>query len=183
MAKRAAAEKPNKSEEIRKLIKTGAKPAEIQATLAQRGIKVSISMIYNVKSKMRARRSAKKIGKRRAAANNSAPPTDIKTLAQFIKAVLSLVGFFGCGAVWHRERASNAERHLRHSSVILDAFWARSRFGVAPIRGSSYFFFAQMAPGDAAHSPRIRFIRNASITFLQFSREATLMPKKRRTRA
>jgi len=91
MPKRAA-DKPNKSEEIRKLIKTGAKPAEIQATLAKSGIKVSISMIYNVKSKMRARRTARKIGARRAAANSSASPTDIKPLARFIMAVHDLGG-------------------------------------------------------------------------------------------
>jgi phosphohistidine phosphatase SixA len=92
MAKRAKGEKPNKSEEIRQLIKTGAKPAEIQATLAQRGIKVSMPMVYTVRSKMRARRTARKIGQRRAAANSGAPPTDIKTLARFIRAVQDVGG-------------------------------------------------------------------------------------------
>jgi hypothetical protein len=92
MPKRAAAKKTNKSEEIRKLIKTGAKPAEVQAKLAERGINVSLPMVYTVRSKMRARRTARKIGRRRAAANSSAPPTDIKTLARFIRAVQDLGG-------------------------------------------------------------------------------------------
>jgi hypothetical protein len=92
MAKRAAGEKPNKSEEIRKLIKTGAKPAEVQTTLAKRGIKVSTGMVYTVRSKMRARKSARKIGQRRAAVDSSAPPTDIKTLARFIQAVQEVGG-------------------------------------------------------------------------------------------
>jgi arginine repressor len=92
MAKRASAKKTNKSQEIRKLIKSGAKPAEVQATLAQRGIKVSTATVYNVRAKMRARRSAKKIGQRRAAVNSSAPPTDIKTLARFIRAVQDVGG-------------------------------------------------------------------------------------------
>jgi hypothetical protein len=92
MARRGRGGKPNKSEEIRNLIKTGAKPAEIQATLADRGIKVSTSMIYNVKSQMRARRKARKIGRRRAAADSSAAPTDIKSLARFIRAVHDVGG-------------------------------------------------------------------------------------------
>jgi hypothetical protein len=92
MVKRAKGEKPNKSEEIRKLIKTGAKPAEVQAKLAERGIKVSMPMIYTVRSKMRAQRTARKIGQRRAAANSSASPTDIKSLARFIMAVHDLGG-------------------------------------------------------------------------------------------
>jgi hypothetical protein len=92
MVKRAKGEKPNKSEEIRKLIKTGAKPAEVQAKLAERGIKVSMPMIYTVRSKMRAKRTARKIGQRRAAINSSAPPTDIKTLARFIQAVQTVGG-------------------------------------------------------------------------------------------
>jgi hypothetical protein len=91
MAKRAA-DKPNKSEEIRKLIKTGAKPAEVQTALAQRGIKVSTAMVYTVRSKMRARKSARKIGRRRATENSSAPPTNIRTLARFIRAVQDLGG-------------------------------------------------------------------------------------------
>ena len=49
-------------------------------------------MIYNVKSQMRARRTARKIGRRRAAANSSAAPTDIKTLARFIRAVHDVGG-------------------------------------------------------------------------------------------
>ena len=92
MPKRAAGEKPNKSEEIRKLIKSGAKPAEVQAKLAERGVKASMPMIYNVRSKMRSRRTARKIGKRRTASNSNAPPTDIKTLAQFIRAVQDVGG-------------------------------------------------------------------------------------------
>jgi hypothetical protein len=80
------------TEGIGKAFSTGAKPTEVQVTLAQRGIKVSISMIYNVRSKMRARRSARKIGQRRAAVNSSAPPTDIKTLARFIRAVQDVGG-------------------------------------------------------------------------------------------
>ena len=92
MPKRAAAAKTNKSEEIRKLIKTGAKPAEVQAKLAERGITVSMPMVYTVRSKMRARRAARKIGQRRAAINSSAPPTDIKSLARFISAVQDLGG-------------------------------------------------------------------------------------------
>ena len=92
MAKRAG-HKPNKSEEIRKLIKSGVtKPLEIQAKLADRGIKVSPQMVSTIKSKMRARRSARKIGRRRAAANSSGPPTDIKTLARLIRAVQDLGG-------------------------------------------------------------------------------------------
>jgi hypothetical protein len=92
MARRGRGGKPNKSEEIRNLIKTGAKPGDIQSTLAARGINVSTSMIYNVKSQMRARRTAKRIGRRRAAANSSAAPTDIKTLARFIHAVQNVGG-------------------------------------------------------------------------------------------
>ncbi|HJS08431.1 MAG TPA: hypothetical protein VJ809_12255 [Pirellulales bacterium] len=64
----------------------------MQAKLAERGIKVSLPMVYTVRSKMRARRSARKIGARRAAANSSAPPTDIKTLARFIQAVQDVGG-------------------------------------------------------------------------------------------
>ena len=64
MAKRTA-RRLNKSEEIRKLVKGGAKPMEIQAKLAERGIKVSTPMIYTVRSKMKARRSARKISRRR----------------------------------------------------------------------------------------------------------------------
>jgi len=93
MAKRASRQKPNKSEEIRTLIKSGlTKPTEVQAKLAERGIKVSAQMVSTIKSKMSARRSARKIGRRRAAANSSAPPTDIKTLARFIRAVHDVGG-------------------------------------------------------------------------------------------
>jgi hypothetical protein len=99
MARRGRGGKPNKSEEIRNLIKTGAKPVEIQAALAGRGIKVSTSMIYNVKSQMRARRTAKQIGRRRAAANSSAAPTDIKSLARFIHAVHEVGGIDAAGRI------------------------------------------------------------------------------------
>jgi hypothetical protein len=99
MARRGKGGKSSKSEEIRNLIKTGAKPAEIQAALAGRGINVSTSMIYNVKSQMRARRKAKKIRRRRAAANSSAEPTDIKTLARFIRAVHDMGGIDAAGRI------------------------------------------------------------------------------------
>jgi hypothetical protein len=99
MARRGRAGKPNKSEEIRNLIKTGAKPTEIQQALAGRGIDVSTSMIYNVKSQMRARRKARKIGRRRAAANSSAAPTDIKTLARFIRSVHDVGGIDAAGRI------------------------------------------------------------------------------------
>jgi len=99
MAKRGRGGKPNKSEEIRNLIKTGAKPGDIQSALAARGIDVSTSMIYNVKSQMRARRTAKKIGRRRAAADSSAAPTDIKTLARFIRAVHDVGGVGAAGRI------------------------------------------------------------------------------------
>jgi hypothetical protein len=49
-------------------------------------------MVYTVRSKMRARRAARKIGRRRAAANSTAPPTDIKTLARFIQSVQGVGG-------------------------------------------------------------------------------------------
>ncbi len=94
MAKQSArGPKGHKSEEIRKLIKSGmTKPADIQAKLAERGIQVSIQMIYTVKARMSARRSANKIGRRRAEANSSAPPTDIRTLSRFIRAVHEVGG-------------------------------------------------------------------------------------------
>ena len=91
MAKRTD-HRTNKSEEIRKLVKGGAKPMEIQAKLAERGIKVSTPMIYTVRSKMKARRSAHKISRRRAAANSNGPLTDIRTLARFIRAVHDVGG-------------------------------------------------------------------------------------------
>ena len=49
-------------------------------------------MVSTVKSKMSARRSARKIGRRRASVNGAAPATDIKTLARFILAVHDLGG-------------------------------------------------------------------------------------------
>ena len=56
-------------------------------------------MIYNVKSKMCARKSARKIGMRRAAANSGAPPTDIRTLARFIRAVHDVGGIDAAGKI------------------------------------------------------------------------------------
>ena len=98
MAKKSAADKSiNKSEEIRNTIRSGVKkPKEVQAKLAERGIKVSTQMISTVKGNMSARRKARKIGRARAAvnaaANNGAPPTDIKSLARFIRAVHDVGG-------------------------------------------------------------------------------------------
>jgi nitric oxide synthase oxygenase domain/subunit len=89
-----------KSEEIRKLIDSGVdKPADIQARLAERGIQVSTQMVYTVKARMAARRSARKIGRQRAAANHSAPPTDIKTLARFIQSVTDVGGVAGARSI------------------------------------------------------------------------------------
>ncbi len=64
MAKKSGAnQRHNKSEEIRKTIKSGVtKPSEVQAKLAERGIQVSTQMVSTVKSKMVARRSARRIG-------------------------------------------------------------------------------------------------------------------------
>ena len=92
MAKKPiAGQKSNKSEEIRQVLKSGIhKPTEVQAKLAERGIDVSPQMVSTIKSKMSARRSARKIGLRRASANGSI--TDIKTLARFILAVHNLGG-------------------------------------------------------------------------------------------
>jgi hypothetical protein len=94
MAKKSGAnQRHNKSEEIRKVIKSGVtKPSEVQAKLAERGIQVSPQMVSTVKSKMVARRSARRIGERRASANASAPPTNIKLLARFIRAVEGIGG-------------------------------------------------------------------------------------------
>jgi hypothetical protein len=94
MAKKKTPEqKRTKTEEIRQVLKSGIhKPTEVQATLAGRGIEVSPQMVSTVKSKMSARRSARKIGRRRASANGAAPATDIKTLARFILAVHDLGG-------------------------------------------------------------------------------------------
>jgi hypothetical protein len=68
------------------------KATEIQARLAERGIRVSTPMIYTVKARMAARRTARKVGRPRAAANGSASPTDIKTLARFIRSVQEVGG-------------------------------------------------------------------------------------------
>jgi hypothetical protein len=94
MAKKSGAnQRHNKSEEIRKTIRSGVtKPTEVQAKLAERGIQVSPQMVSTVKSKMVARRSARRIGARRASANSSAPPTNIKLLARFIRAVEGVGG-------------------------------------------------------------------------------------------
>lgn len=94
MAKKRAADSTiNKSEEIRNTVRSGVKkPKEIQAKLAERGIQVSTQMISTVKGNMTARRRARKIGRRRAAENNGAPPTNIKTLARFIGAVRDVGG-------------------------------------------------------------------------------------------
>jgi hypothetical protein len=94
MAKKpAAGQKANKSEEIRQLLRSGVhKPTEVVAKLAERGITVSAQMVSTIKSKMSARRSARKIGRRRASANSNAPATDVKTLAKFILAVHNLGG-------------------------------------------------------------------------------------------
>ena len=67
-------------------------PKEVQATLAARGIQVSPQMVSTVKNKVAARRSARKIGRHRLEVNQSAAPTDIKTLARFIRAVHDLGG-------------------------------------------------------------------------------------------
>jgi hypothetical protein len=83
----------NKSEEIRLLLKSGVtSPKEVQAALAARGIQVSPQMVSTIKNKVSARRSARKIGRQRMAVNHSSPPTDIKTLARFIRAVHDLGG-------------------------------------------------------------------------------------------
>jgi hypothetical protein len=82
-----------KSEEIRKLLGSGvSKATEIQARLAERGIKVSTPMIYTVKARMAARRTGRKVGRPRATANGSAPSTDIKSLARFIRSVQDMGG-------------------------------------------------------------------------------------------
>lgn len=92
MAKRAG-RKGEKSEAIREMIRSGVKtPADVKAKLAERGIPVSTQMIYTVKARMSARRSARKISRQREAVNSSAPPTDIRTLARFIRAVHEVGG-------------------------------------------------------------------------------------------
>ncbi len=93
MAKKKSASGVNKSEEIRLLLKSGVtSPKEVQAALAARGIQVSPQMVSTVKNKVTARRSARKIGRNRLAVNQNAAPTDIKTLARFIRAVHDLGG-------------------------------------------------------------------------------------------
>lgn len=101
MAKRRGP-RGEKSEAIRELIRSGVdKPADVKAQLADRGIQVSTQMVYTVKARMAARKSARKIGRRREAAFNaqaesgaqaSAPTTNIKTLARFIRAVHDVGG-------------------------------------------------------------------------------------------
>jgi hypothetical protein len=92
MARRAAGD-VNKSEEIRKLIKSGMrKPAQVQAALAERGIKVSRQMVSTIKSNMRGRKSARRNGRRPAEASVSAPSNDVRTLARFIRGVHDIGG-------------------------------------------------------------------------------------------
>jgi hypothetical protein len=89
-----------KTEEIRKLIGSGvSKATEIQARLAERGIKVSTPMIYTVKARMAARRTGPKIGGPRAAANGSTSPTDIKSLARFIRSVQEVGGIESANSI------------------------------------------------------------------------------------
>jgi hypothetical protein len=100
MPRRARGRRGLKSEEIRKLIGSGvSKATEIQARLAERGIRVSTPMIYTVKARMAARRTAGKIGRPRAAANGSAAPTDIKSLARFIRSVQEVGGVAGARSI------------------------------------------------------------------------------------
>jgi hypothetical protein len=100
MAKRATAEKINKSEEIRQLVKSGTKkPADVVAKLAERGISVSTAMVYNVKNAMKARRKAHRIGRQRATADGSAPATDIRLLARFIRATQDVGGIKAARAI------------------------------------------------------------------------------------
>ena len=81
-----------KSEEIRKLIGSGISNAtEIQARLAERGIKVSTPMIYTVKARIAAGRTGK-ASRPRATANGSGSPTDIKSLARIIRSVQDVGG-------------------------------------------------------------------------------------------
>lgn len=92
MAKRAG-RKGQKSEAIREMIKGGVKkPADIKAKLAERGIQVSTQMVYTVKARMSARRSARKISRQREVADSSGPPTNIRTLARFIRSVHEVGG-------------------------------------------------------------------------------------------
>jgi hypothetical protein len=99
MAKRrGSASGVNKSEEIRKTIESGIdRPKEVQATLAERGIKVSSQMVSTIKSKMFAKsRSPGRRGRRRkggrVAPTNGAPASNIKSLVRFIRAVHEVGG-------------------------------------------------------------------------------------------
>jgi hypothetical protein len=97
MAKRRGP-KGEKSEAIRQMIRSGVdKPADVQARLAARGIKVSIQMVYTVKGRMSAGKAARRIGRRREAAAagavaESVPMTNVKTLARFIRSVHDVGG-------------------------------------------------------------------------------------------
>ena len=92
MAKRRG-RRGEKSEAIRETIRSGVKkPADVQAKLAERGIQVSTQMVYTVKARMSAQRSARKISRQREAVNSSGPPTDIKSLARFIRSVHEVGG-------------------------------------------------------------------------------------------
>jgi hypothetical protein len=96
MAKRGAARSDvNKSEEIRNTVRSGIRrPKEVQAKLAERGIQVSRQMISTIKSKMFARRKARKIESRRAADSNTNGTTamDLRTLTRFIRSVHDVGG-------------------------------------------------------------------------------------------
>jgi hypothetical protein len=92
MAKRRG-RRGEKSEAIREMLRSGVKkPADVKARLAERGIQVSTQMVYTVKARMSARRSARKISRQREAVNSSGPPTNIKTLARFIRSVQEVGG-------------------------------------------------------------------------------------------
>jgi hypothetical protein len=98
MAKRrGSASGVNKSQEIRDTIESGIeRPKDIQATLAERGIKVSSQMVSTVKSKMFAKSGRGRRGRRRkggrVAATNGAPASNIKSLVRFIRAVHEVGG-------------------------------------------------------------------------------------------
>lgn len=92
MAKRAG-RKGQKSEAIREMVRSGVKkPADIQAKLGERGIQVSTQMVYTVKARMSAQRSARKISRHREEVNSSGPPTNIRSLARFIRSVREVGG-------------------------------------------------------------------------------------------
>jgi hypothetical protein len=94
MANRGAAgSEVNKSEEIRNTVRSGIRrPKDIQAKLAERGIQVSRQMISTIKSKMFARRKARKIESRRAADANGTTAMDLRTLTRFIRSVHDVGG-------------------------------------------------------------------------------------------